>query len=399
MSRRQLLTITFLLVFLLVLWELGVLLRPFISPILWAVIIATATYPLYVRLLARMGHHENLAAGIMTGGVVITAVVPAVYGMLLAGQQGVEAYEQASEWLKGGHLKDLGALIVRVPVVGELSQELMGRVIVAGSGQIETSLLEGGKAVSIFLLSQGVDIAKNALLLATDSLIMLFTLFFVFRDGAHTYDTTFRAIPLEEEHKVKIFERLNTTMKAVVRGTLLTAVAQGVTAGIAYYLLGVPYSALLGALSALLAMLPVGGTAIVWVPVALYLLLSGAVTKGVILIGVGVGLVGLMDNLLQPLLVGGKARLPVLPLFLVSFGGLAYFGFLGLFLGPVLLAVVLVMFVIYQEEYQQQASDMLIGVPTDPRGVAGLTMETGTQAKSTTWLGAYQEPTRRTERH
>jgi hypothetical protein len=106
-----------------------------------------------------------------------------------------------------------------------------------------------------------------------------------------------------------------------------------------------------------------------------------------------------MDNLLQPLLVGGKARLPVLPLFLVSFGGLAYFGFLGLFLGPVLLAVVLVMFVIYQEEYQQQASDMLIGVPTDPRGVAGLTMETGTQAKSTTWLGAYQEPTRRTERH
>ena len=114
-------------------------------------------------------------------------------------------------------------------------------------------------------------------------------------------------------------------------------------------------------------MLPVGGTAIVWVPVALYLLLSGAVAKGVILIGVGAGLVGLMDNLLQPLLVGGKARLPVLPLFLASLGGLAYFGFLGLFLGPVLLAVVLVTFEIYQEEYQQQGSDMIIGVTTDPR--------------------------------
>jgi len=304
----------------------------------------------------------------MTGGVLITAVVPAVYGMILAGQQGVEAYEQASEWLKGGHLKDdVGALFAKVPGVGSLSQELVGHLIVAGSGQIQTSLLKGGKAVSTFLLSQGVDFARNALLLATDFLIMLFTLFFVFRDGAHTCDTIIRAIPLEEEHKAKILERLNTTMKAVVRGTLLTAVAQGATAGVAYYLLGVLFSVFLGALSGLLSMLPIGGTAIVWVPVALYLLLSGAVAKGVILIGVGIGLVGLMDNLLQPLLVGGKARVPVLPLFLATVGGLAYFGFLGLFIGPILLAVVLVTFVIYREEYQQQESDMLIGVTTVPR--------------------------------
>jgi predicted PurR-regulated permease PerM len=357
--------VTFLLLFLLLLWELGLILRPFFSPILWAVILATTTYPVYVWLRARVGHRENVAAGIMTGGLLITAVIPAVYGLILAGQQGVEAYEQVSEWLKAGRLKDLGALFAKVPGVGSLSQELVGHLIVAGSGQIETSLLEGGKSVSTFLLSQGVDFARNALLLATDFLIMLFTLFFVFRDGARTYDTIFRAIPLEEEHKAKIFERLSTTMKAVVRGTLLTAVAQGATAGVTYYLLDVPFSIFLGALSGLLSMLPVGGTAIVWAPVAFYLLLSGSVAKGVILIGVGAGLVGLMDNLLHPLLVGAKARLPVLPLFLASFGGLAYFGFLGLFIGPILLAVVLVTFAIYQEEYQQQGSDIFIGATTD----------------------------------
>ncbi len=367
MSRRQLFTVTFLLVFLLLLWQLGLILSPFFSPILWAVILATTTYPLYIRLLARVGHRGNVAAGIMTGGVLIMAVVPALYGMILAGQQGVEAYAQASEWLKEGHLNDIGGLLAKVPGVGGLSQELVGRLIVTNSGKVESSLLEGGKAVSTFLLSQGVDFARNALFLATDFLIMLFTLFFVFRDGHHTCDTILRAIPLEEEHKAKIFQRLNTTMKAVVRGTLLTAVAQGATAGVTYYLLGVPFSVFLGALSGLLSLLPVGGTAIVWAPVALYLMLSGAVAKGVILIGIGLGLVGLMDNLLQPLLVGGKARLPVLPLFLVSFGGLAYFGFLGLFLGPILLAVVLVTFEIYQEEYQQQGSDMIIGVTSDPR--------------------------------
>ena len=365
MSRRQLFTVTFLLVFLLLLWELGLILRPFFSPILWAVILATATYPVYLRLLRRVRQYENVAAGIMTGGVLIIAVIPALYSMVLAGQQGVEAYEQASEWLKGGHLKDIGVVLAKVPGVGGLSQELVGRLIVTGSGQVEGSLMEGGKAVSTFLLSQGVDFARNALLLATDFLIMLFTLFFVFRDGPQAYATIFRAIPLEEEHKSKIFERLISTVKAVVRGTLLTAVAQGATAGVAYYLLGVPFAIFLGALSGLLSFLPIGGTAIVWVPVALSLLLSGAVAKGLILIGVGVGLIGLMDNLLQPLLVGRQAHLPVLPLFLASFGGLAYYGFLGLFLGPILLAVVLETFVIYQEEYQQQDSDMIIKVATD----------------------------------
>ena len=362
MTKRQLFTVTFLLVFLLLLWELGLILRPFFSPILWAVILATTTYPVYLRLLARVGHRGNIAAGIMTGGLIITAVVPAVYGMILAGQQGMEAYAQASAWLQSGHLQDVGGMLATVPGVGGLSQELIGRLIVNGSGQVKASLLEGGKVVSTFLLSQGVDFARNALLLATDFLIMLFTLFFVFCDGSQTCDTILRAIPLDEEHKAKIFDRLTTTMKAVVRGTLLSAVAQGATTGVTYYLLGVPFSVFLGALSGLLTLLPIGGSAIVWGPVALYLLFSGAVAKGLILIGVGVGLVGL-----QPLLVGGNARLPVLPLFLASLGGLAYFGFLGLFLGPVLLAVVLVTFVIYQEEYQQQGSDMIIGVTRDPR--------------------------------
>ena len=367
MSRRQLFTVTFLLIFLLLLWELGLVLRPFFSSILWALILAIMTYPLYVRLLVRIGYRENVAAAIMTAGVLMIAVLPAVYGIVLTGQQGVEAYDQISEWLKGGHLNDLGVLFANIPGIGVLSQEMVGRLIVAGSGRVETSLLEGGKAISNFLLSQGVDFAKNALVLATDFLVMLFTLFFVFRDGPYAYGTIFRAIPLEEGHKVKISERLHLTIKAVVNGSLLTALAQGVTAGMTYYFLGVPFAVFWGALSGLLSMLPVGGTAIVWVPVALYLLLSGAVVKGVVLIAVGAGLVGLMDNLLQPLLVGGRARLPVLPLYLASFGALAYFGFLGLVLGPILLAVALEMLVIYQEEYQQEGNDTIIAVTADSR--------------------------------
>ena len=367
MSRRHLFTVIFLLIFLLFLWELGLVLRPFFSSILWALILAITTYPLYVRLLVRVRYRDNLAAALMTAGVLMVAVLPAVYAIVLIGQQGVEAYDQTAEWLTGGHLNDLGVLFANIPGIGVLSQELVGRLIVAGSGRVESSLLEGGKAISNFLLSQGVDFAKNALVLATDFLVMLFTLFFVFRDGPYAYGTVFRAIPLEEGHKVKISERLHLTIKAVVNGTLLTALAQGVTAGVTYYFLGLPFALFWGALSGLLSMLPVGGTAIIWVPIALYLLLSGAVAKGIILIAVGAGLVGLMDNLLQPILVGGRARLPVLPLYLASFGALAYFGLLGLFLGPILLAVTLEMLVIYQEEYQQEGNDTIITSRTDSR--------------------------------
>jgi len=140
---------------------------------------------------------------------------------------------------------------------------------------------------------------------------------------------------------------------------------------VTYYLLGIPFSIFLGALSGLLAMLPVGGTAIVWGPVALYLLLSGAVVNGIILIGVGAGLVGLMDNLLQPLLVGKQAHLPVFPLFLASFGGLAYLGLLGLFLGPILLAIVLEAFAIYQEEFQPGSDNLILGLDVEERDGLG----------------------------
>lgn len=360
-NRHHLFAIMFLIVFVLLIAQLVAILRPFFTPILWAAILASATYPLYLHLWKGVGRRSNVSAGLMTGAVLITAVLPAVYGIVLAGQQGLEAYKLAADWLKAGHLQDIAIMAERIPGLSYISQEL-GRlgVVIGGSDKIQDSLLEGGKAVSTFVLSQSMDLATNALMLATNFLVMLFTLFFMFRDGDDGFRSFFRALPLEERHKVKIFNRLNTTLKAVVRGKLLTALAQGSVAGITFYMLGLPFATFLGVLSGILSFLPVGGTALVWVPLALYLLLNGAMLKGLILIAVGVGVIGMLDNLLLPILVGSEARLPVLPLFFASLGGLAYFGFLGLFLGPILLAVVLETFDIYQEDYQQPKSDLIL---------------------------------------
>ena len=176
----------------------------------------------------------------------------------------------------------------------------------------------------------------------------------------HFYQTVYAAIPLDPEHKAKIFERMKGTISAVMQGTLLTALAQGTTAGLTYWALGVRFSIFLGVVSAVLSLLPFGGTALVWIPVAIYLFFTGSIVKGCIMIGVGIGLVGLMDNVLQPFLIGNKAQLPMLFLFFASLGGLASFGLLGLFLGPIILAVLLETFRIYQDEFQEHQSELLI---------------------------------------
>jgi len=267
--------------------------------------------------------------------------------------------------VQGGGLKRLPAMVAGLPLIGNISQELLGRFVLA-YGDLQGTLLEGGKAVSAVLLTGMGGLAKNTFELITDFFIMLFTLFFLFRDGHRLYAAFYDALPIEESHKALIFDRLDHTMIAVVRGTLLTALAQGVAAGTAYWALGVPFPVFLGSLSALFSLIPFGGTALVWGPVAAYLFWTAPVWKGIAMVSVGVGLVGLMDNFLQPLLVGSGADLPVLFLFFASLGGLAYFGFIGLFLGPILLGIALAAFQIYRDNYQTRTGLLVLSEPGPP---------------------------------
>ena len=365
LTRRRVFLAIFIVIFLLLLTGLILVFSPFLKAILWAIILAQITYPLYLRVLRALGGRPQPAAWVMTLGVTFLAVVPGIYVILLGLQEGIDAYERATDWIKAGGLEQVGVAISQLPAVGTLGQELIGRFIVS-HGQFETSLLEGGKAMSGFLAAQGAGLAKNAMLFATNFLVMLFTLFFLFRDGDKLFARLYRAIPLEDAHKTKIFERLDRTITAVVRGTLLTALSQGVVAGTAYWLLDVPFAVFWGAVTALVALFPVGGTSLVWGPVAIYLIGNGFLWKGFIMLAIGLGLVGVMDNFLYPFLVGAGAKLPVLFLFFASLGGMVWFGFIGIFLGPILLAVVYEAFKIYEEEFEvDRSSDLIVSPITD----------------------------------
>ena len=168
------------------------------------------------------------------------AVAPAIYIIILGIQEGLEAYKSVTLWAAAGGIKQLGESLSHVPGMGQVSQQIVVRWIVT-HGDVELSIVEGSKRLSTFLVTEAGGLAKNALLVVTDFFVILFTLFFLFRDGGRLFSRLYAAIPLESDHKDRIVRRLNGTVTAVVRGTLVTALAQGLVAGVAYATLGVPF--------------------------------------------------------------------------------------------------------------------------------------------------------------
>ena len=141
------------------------------------------------------------------------------------------------------------------------------------------------------------------------------------------------------------------SLSAVVHGCLVVAMLQGLLAGLAYWFVGVPFAAIWGVTTAFAALLPVGGTTLVSIPATIYLFLEGETLRGFILLGWSIGIVGMVDNILKPLLIGTRLKVPMLFIFFGILGGLAVFGALGLILGPVLLGLLVALLDLYMEEY------------------------------------------------
>ena len=352
MMQHQLFVLAFFLVLLVLFWQIAVIFSPFLVPVLWAVIIARMTNGLYLKLVHLLRGRDTLAAALLTCVTMFLVVFPIVFLTFLLVQESTMAYRSVVEWVQAGGMKQLPEYLGKIPLAGRFIQEQLGTFVLAGSGY-EGSIAEGTKTVGTFLLTQLSGLARDAVSLTFDLSMMLFTLFFFYKDGRGLFWRLYHLLPLEERHKRKVLDRLDSTMTAVVKGVLATALGQGVLAGGAYVVLGVPFALVLAAITALLSLVPVGGTALVWVPVAGYLFVSGPIWKGIAMVAWGVLVVaGLVDNVLKPLFIGHGTQLPTLFLFFSILGGLAAYGFIGMFLGPIVLAILLTAIHIYEEEYQ-----------------------------------------------
>ena len=314
---------------------LVVVLLPLYAAIMWGVILALLYTPLYHWLLLKLGSRPTLAALCTMLVVVLIVIIPVTLVMGALAQEASGLYQG----LESGELNPalyFRHLFDRLPDWVKAVLDRLGLVnFNTLQRRVTTAMAQGSQ----FAATQVFNIGQNTVEFVISLLIAMYLAFFLIRDGNSVMRAIGRVIPLAPTHKKQLWEKFATVVRATVKGNLLVAAIQGALGGLAFWFLGVGGALLWAVVMAALSLLPAIGAALVWVPVALYLLASGAVWQGLSLMAYGVLVIGLVDNLLRPVLVGKDTLMPDYVVMITTVGGMAVFGINGFVLGPLIAAM------------------------------------------------------------
>lgn len=318
---------------------LFLILRPFITAIAWSLLFAFLLYPLHLRLSVGLRGRTSVSSFLLTLATLFVFIGP-------LGALGVAFVRQAATLLERlqstyGELKFTGlGSLEGMPILGPALRWIV-EVTPITREQLSSGALSAARRILEHLGSMGGTLFMGAMGTMVGFVLMLFLLFFFLRDGAAMQARAANFIPLPPARKRELLNYLGAVTRAVVFGTLLTALLQGTLVGIGFAIAGLPSPVVFGAMAAVLSLLPVGGTALIWGPAVILLAMQGHYGSAIFLLLWGALLVGLIDNFLKPLLISGRAEVPTLAAFLGVLGGLAAFGPIGLFLGPVVFALII----------------------------------------------------------
>lgn len=313
----------------------GWLLLPYYSALFWGCVFAISFTPLHRKLLAKIPAHPNTAAL----GTLLLCLVAVIFPLIILTSALIREGATIYRRIESGQL-NLGLYYERI--INALPESLhhwLEELGVADVFSIQEKLSAGALEGSKFLASQAVNIGQNTAGFLISMAIMLYLLFFLLRDGASLARTINLVIPLSDEHKHMLIQKFITVVRATVKGNIVVAATQGALGGFIFWVLGIDGALLWGVIMAFLSLLPAVGAAIIWAPVAVYFLVTGAYWDGAILILFGVLVIGLVDNILRPLLVGKDTKMPDYVVLISTLGGLATFGLNGFVIGPLLAAL------------------------------------------------------------
>jgi predicted PurR-regulated permease PerM len=319
--------------------------QPLWQPLLWAILLGALLAPLNSRLAVRLGGRPKLASTITTIGVVLLLLLPII-------AIGGAVASEAAQLLKRIDTSSLSAASLDLSQVPVLAAPLRWLDSTAGVSlnQIQAWVVTAAKHLLEIVASSGGSVFLGAIGTIVSFILMLFVLFFVLRDGPRFAARTVRMLPIEPALRGKLWRHLIEVTRAVFMGIGLTALVQGILLGIGFAIAGVPSALVFGVLGVLFALVPMVGTAIVWIPAVLWLLAQGQPYFALFMLVWGVIVVGGVDNFLRPMLISGRAEVPTLAVFIGVMGGLSAFGFIGLFLGPIVLGLVVALLRFTTEE-------------------------------------------------
>jgi predicted PurR-regulated permease PerM len=311
------------------------ILRPFYGAVLWGIILAIMFTPLYRRLARSLHPRRTLAALLTLLIILVLVILPLTLLTALLVQEGVSTFER----IKSGELNLARSFQQVFDALPAWLTSLLDRVGLTSLGRIQARLSAVLTQSLEFLAGQALNFGQNALDFLLSSVVMLYLLFFLLRDGDGLTQRIRNAIPLRPEQQRALASRFTIVIRATVKGNLVVALIQGALGGLIFWVLGVNAPVLWGALMTVLSLLPAVGAAVVWLPVATYFLVTGATWQGIILVLYGALVIGLVDNILRPILVGKDTKLPDYLVLISTLGGIAVFGLNGFVLGPMIAAI------------------------------------------------------------
>ena len=318
---------------------------PFLYPFAAAIILAVVFYPAHQRILAWTKGRPGTASLLSTLTLLFLFGIPLFIIIMLAANEAVTAAQYLTR-----RSAEQGGFTLFLTTMAERGLRFLGRWVDISKYDIRGAITSHVQQAGVMVLGSGATILSNFTRLVVKSLIALVVVFFLFRDGRGWIHKTEEIIPLTPVQARRLFSNISDTIVANVYGILSVAVAQGVLTGIAIAIVGFESPLLLGLCAAFASVVPVVGAALVWAPAGLYLIFTGATWKGVFVLIWGVVVISAADNVVRPWVVSGKVELHPLVLLFFILGGVEAFGFLGLFLGPVIASVLAVLFGMIREE-------------------------------------------------
>lgn len=340
---------TFLILLAVVTVLFGYLLMPFWAPLLWASIIAVLFHPVQAWLETRWGNRPNITALATLTCCMVLVIIPVLLLIASFAQQALTVYED----IEAGQLQP-GDYIEQVRRAFPALQGLFERLDI-GAEAVRENATQAAVAASQFLARNALAFGQDAFGFLLQLALMLYVAFFLLRDGRVLVEKLIEALPLGDERERMLFQKFAEVARATVKGNLFVAMVQGTLGGLIFWVLDLPGPLLWGVVMTVLSLIPAVGAGIVWLPAALYLYAVGDWVSATVLIGFGVLVIGLADNVLRPILVGRDTRLPDWMVLLSTLGGIAMVGLHGFVVGPLIAVLFVAFWQIFVSEFNSAA--------------------------------------------
>ena len=325
------------------------ILLPFYGAVFWAVILGIIFAPLQRRLLLRLNWQRNLTSLCTLLICLVIAILPVIVISALLVQEGATLYKN----VESGELDIASYLAEFKELLPPYLQHWLDRLGMGDLNGLRDKIAKGAMQGSQYLATQAFSFGQGTFDFVVSFFIMLYLLFFFLRDGQDLVRKIRIAVPLAEPQKRRLQLKFTRVVRATVKGNVVVAITQGALGGFIFWSLDIPSALLWAVIMAFLSLLPAVGAGIVWAPVAAYFLLSGMIWQGVVLSLFGVFVIGLVDNVLRPILVGKDTKMPDYLILISTLGGMAVFGLNGFVIGPVIAAMFIAAWQIFSKQRKQ----------------------------------------------